>query len=477
MTGKTPCNAAAIARAVATGELRASDTIRAALDRAEAIAPLNAFIVIDRDGAMEAADRLDRCVAKGETGGLPLLGVPFASKDFTPTAGHLTTRGSWSTGEHVPESDPVYVRRLKAAGAVLIGKTTTPEFAYSSFTHSPRWGVTRNPHDPERTPGGSSGGAAVAVATGCVPIAEGTDMGGSVRIPAAFSGVVGLKPSLGRIPMDILPLGPDILSHFGPLADCVDDAALFLSVTQGPHADDILSQPAPGVIGPIDPARAPRLALSPDLGYYRVDPEVAGRMTEVAQRLRDAGAVVETVDMGWSREVNDTWLRLWGVTLAASWGDALQTHRDRMDPELVALMEAGLDCRGVDVPRLEALRHRLWHDLAAIFERYDALLTPTCAVTAPRHDETDSDFDHMGPDGRYRGLDMTCPFNLVGPCPALSVPVGTADGLPVGLQVVGPRFADVEVLRIGKLVEECYPPFAPPEDRFGTEGLPGKVRE
>lgn len=477
MTGPVPRDAAAIARAVSAGQLRVADVVGAALDRAEAIAPLNAFTVIDREGAMEAAHRLDRRIAKGGVSGLPLLGVPFASKDFTPTAGHLTTRGSWSTGAQVPDTDPVYVRRLKTAGAVLIGKTTTPEFAYSSFTHSPRWGVTRNPYDPERTPGGSSGGAAVAVATGCVPIAEGTDMGGSVRIPAAFSGVVGLKPSLGRIPMDILPLGPDILSHFGPLASCVDDAASFLSVTQGADASDILSQPAPEAIGRIDPARAPRLALSPDLGYYRVEPEVAGRVTEAAQRLRDAGAVVETVDLGWSRQVNDTWLRLWGVTLAASWGDALRTHRDRMDPQVVALMEAGLDCRGVDVPRLEALRHRLWRDLAGIFGRYDALLTPTCAVMAPRHDETDSDFDHSEPDGRYRGLDMTCPFNLVGPCPALSVPVGTAGGLPVGLQIVGPRFADRQVLRIGKLVEQCYPPLAPPKDSFDPRGYSEEVRK
>lgn len=449
--------ASALARAIASGELTATEAVNAAIDRAQAIAPLNAFTLIDREGALAAAREIDQ----GPRSDAPLLGVPFAAKDFTPTAGHLTTRGSWSTGNTVPDTDPVYVQRLKAAGAILIGKTTTPEFAYSSLTQSPRWGVTCNPHDTGRSPGGSSGGAAVAVATGCVPLAEGTDMGGSVRIPAALTGVVGLKPSLGRIPMDILPLGPDMLSHFGPLAASVDDAGLFLAVTQGPHRSDILSQPSPQKIHAIEPAHAPRIALSEDLGYYHVDPAVRARLYDVAEALRSAGATVEPVDIGWTRDVNDTWLKLWGVALAASWGDVLPTYKERMDPDLVALMEDGQRCSGVEVRRLEALRNRLWLDLAALFSSYDALITPTCAVTAPKLDETDADYEGTDSSGRFTGLDMTCPFNLLSPCPALSIPVGAADGLPVGLQIIGPRFADLDVLRIGKLVEQSFPPLPP----------------
>ncbi|RKF16809.1 amidase [Roseovarius spongiae] len=457
-----PTTAAAIARAVARGEVSATEAVEAALARAEEIAPLNAFTVIDRDGALDAARRIDA----GEGGGeRPLLGVPFAAKDFTPTKGHPTTRGSWSTGDAATDFDPAYVRRLKAAGAVLIGKTTTPEFAYSGFTHSPRWGVTRNPYDADRTPGGSSGGAAVAVATGCVPIAEGTDMGGSVRIPAALCGLVGLKPSLGRIPMDILPLGSDVISHFGPLATSVEEAALFLSVTQGPDDADILSQPDPGPVYPVAPAERPRLALSVDLGYYHVDPGVRERIEAAAEALRDAGATVDVVNPGWSRALNDDWLALWGVVLAAAWGDALDGYRDRMDPEVVALMEAGRKVSGVEVRRLEATRHRLWADLAKLFGRYDALLTPTCPVTAQRVDADDSDYDAPDAEGRYRGIDMTSPFNLVGECPALSVPVGLADGLPVGMQVVGPRFSDAEVLRIGRLIEQSVPATPPPDWR------------
>jgi amidase/aspartyl-tRNA(Asn)/glutamyl-tRNA(Gln) amidotransferase subunit A len=355
----------------------------------------------------------------------------------------------------VPDADPVLVRRLKAAGAIVIAKTTTPEFAYSSFTHSPRWGVTRNPHDPSRTPGGSSGGSAVAVATGCVPLAEGTDMGGSVRIPAALCGVVGLKPSLGRIPMDILPTVFDDMSHFGPLAATVDDAALFLAVTQGPDDADILSQARPDALpvpGPRD-VTGMRVALSVDLGYYAVDPGVAAAVEAGAAALEAAGATVEPVALGWSREINDTWLALWGVALAAAWGEGLATHRDRMDPALVALMDSAFGLDAVAYKRLEGVRTALWHDLARVLARYDALVCPTCAVPAPPLDTDDATFERDGPDGRFHGLDMTCPFNLTPQCPALSVPVGPADGLPVGLQIVGRRFADGDVLRLGRRVE------------------------
>lgn len=452
------------ARAVGAGRLRARDRVEASLARIAEVQPrLNAFTLVLEDEARAAADALDKALTAGARPG-PLCGVPVAIKDFTPTRGHLTTRGSWSTGDRVPQEDPVLVRRLKAAGAIIVGKTTTPEFAYSSFTHSPRWGVTRNAHAPDRTPGGSSGGSAGAVATGCVPVAEGTDMGGSVRIPAALSGVVGLKPSLGRIPMDILPTVFDDISHFGPLAGTVDDAALFLAVTQGPDDADILSQAAPAPLPlPVpEDVRGLRLALSVDLGYYAVAPGVAEAVTRAAGALEDAGAVVEPVDLAWTREINDTWLAIWGVALAAAWSGALADHRDRMDPALVALMEDAFKLDAVGYKRMESVRTRLWHDLAHLFRRYDALLCPTCAVPAPPLDADDAAFEVTGADGRFHGLDMTCPFNLVGQCPAVSVPAGLSEGLPVGLQIVGRRFADTTVLRVAKCVETALPRPQPP---------------
>lgn len=456
--GEQPRSAVAMASGVRAGTLRPSVLVKRALARIREIGGLNAFVLVDHEGARAAGVDSDARAAAGHAG--PLEGVPIAIKDFTPTRGHLTTRGSWSTGDHVPDSDPVIVQRLKAAGAVIIGKTTTPEFAYSSYTHSPRWGVTRNPHDPERTPGGSSGGSGCAVATGCVPLAEGTDMGGSVRIPAALSGVVGLKPSLGRIPMDILPTVFDNISHFGPLASCVDDAALFLSVTQGPDDADIQSQANPEPIEvPVNPSvEGLRFALSTDLGYYAVDPEVAARVEAAAESLARRGAHVERVDPPWSRKINDTWLEIWGVTLAAAWGDSLPAFRDRMDPNVVALIEGARDMGAIDFKRIENYRTQLWHELRAILAEHDALLTPTCANVAPGLDTADKDFEVDLPDGRFAGLDMCCPFNLVPQCPAISVPIGTAYGLPVGLQIVGRRFADQQVLQIAKAVELDHSP-------------------
>ncbi len=453
-------SAVAMAARVRAGTLRPSALVKRALARSTEIGGLNPFMLVDHEGARAAATDSDARAAAGHAG--PLEGVPVAIKDFTPTRGHLTTRGSWSTGDHVPDADPVIVQRLKAAGAVIIGKTTTPEFAYSSYTHSPRWGVTRNPHDPERTPGGSSGGSGCAVATGCVPLAEGTDMGGSVRIPAALSGVVGMKPSLGRIPMDILPSVFDNISHFGPLASCVDDAALFLSVTQGPDDADIQSQPNPEPIEvPVQAsAEGLRFALSTDLGYYAVDPEIAARVESAAESLARRGARVERVDPPWSRKINDTWLEIWGVTLAAAWGDRLAEFRDRMDPNVVALIEGARDMGAIDFKRIENYRTRLWQQLRAILAEHDALLTPTCANIAPGLDTADKDFEVDLPDGRFAGLDMCCPFNLVPQCPAISVPVGTAQGLPVGLQIVGRRFADQQVLQIAKAVELDHSPAA-----------------
>jgi amidase/aspartyl-tRNA(Asn)/glutamyl-tRNA(Gln) amidotransferase subunit A len=392
--------------------------------------------------------------------------VPVAIKDLTPTAGHLTTLGSWSSGDDTPTQDALIVQRLRAAGAIVIGKTTSPEFAHAGFTASPRWGVTRNPWDSSRTPGGSSGGSGAAVAGGCVPFAEGTDMGGSVRIPAAFCGVVGLKPSLGRIPMTILPSLFDDISHFGPLARTVDDAIRFMQATAGPSDADPLSLDLPfdAARARTCDVRARRFALSMDLGYFHVEPDVAALVGHAAETLRALGATVDEVALPWTRDVSDRWTDMWGVFMAAYFGDRLQAFRDRMDPPVVRLIEAGRAMGATEYKRIEILRSALWRDLASVFAKYDALLCPTCAVTAPSADLSDDDFGQDLPDGRYRGMDMTAPFNLVSACPAISVPAGLAVGLPVGLQIVGRRHADEDVLAFAGAVEAALGlHLAPPE--------------
>jgi Asp-tRNA(Asn)/Glu-tRNA(Gln) amidotransferase A subunit family amidase len=389
-----------------------------------------------------------------------LHGLPVAIKDLTPTKGKRTTMGSYAFEHFVPDESALIVERLLGAGAIMVGKTTTPEFAYSSFTESPLWGVTRNPWNPERTPGGSSGGSGAAVASGCVPLAEGTDMGGSVRIPAAWCGLVGLKPSYGRIPFDFLPTQFDTIHHFGPLARTVEDARLFLSVAQGPDARDIMSS-----VPPIDlscslgeSVEGLRLALDVDLGHYAIAPEVEQAVRESAQALADAGAEIEEVDVGWTRELADAWVDHWGVYLAAIFGDKLDEFREQMDPRVVHLMDAGLALGAVDFKRIEFVRTQAWKQLAPILERFDALLCPTMSQLARPVDEDDFIWYRDRGDGLYHGLDMTCQFNFVSQCPALSVPAGWAeDGLPIGLQVVAPRYRDDLALRIGAALERQRP--------------------
>jgi len=449
-----------MARRVRARELSPVALVEASLARIEAVnSTLNCFCFTYPDEALAKAREAERAATSGGRLG-PLHGVPIALKDFTPTRGKTTTRGSHVFADWVPEADPPVVERLLGAGAILVGKTTTPELAYTGFTHSPLWGVTCNPWDPARTPGGSSGGSAAAVASGCVPLAEGSDAGGSVRIPAAFCGVVGFKPSLGRIPVGVLPTAFDPLFHFGPLARSVADAALFVNVTQGFDPRDPLSQPAPAPLElPGEPAlRDLRLGLSPDLGFYAVDDEVATNVRAAADALAGAGAEVESVRLGWTKAVADAWELHWCVLLAACYGRYLKRWRERMDPDLVEMMEVGLTTSAVQLKRTELVRTEAWRELTRVFERCDALLCPTTARPPPEHHRRERNFQTVDREGRLHGLFMTEPFNLLGQCPALSVPSGvTAGGLPTALQVVGRPYDDATTLAVGAALEALRP--------------------
>ena len=276
-----------------SGALSPVEVVLNSLARIEAVNPtLNCFCFTYPEEALAEARAAEQALRSGKA--RPLEGVPVAIKDFTPTRGKVTTRGSKLLQHWVPDWNPVLVQRLLDAGAIMVGKTTTPEFATSGFTDSPLWGITRNPWDPANTPGGSSGGSGAAVASGCVPFAEGTDMGGSVRIPAA------LKPSLGRIPMDIIETAYCNISHFGPLARTIDDATLFLDTVQGRHPADIQSLPRCELPHPM-PADVVgmRFALDVTLGFCAVEPAVEVNLRATADALREAGAVVEEVDLGW----------------------------------------------------------------------------------------------------------------------------------------------------------------------------------
>lgn len=446
-----------LVRAIAAGERSPVDVVDAAFRRIAEVQPLlNPFCALYEEEARRLAAEAETALVRGET--LPALhGLPIAIKDFTPMAGKVTTRGSHAFRDFVPDYDPVIVRRLKEAGAIVVGKTTTPEFAFSSFTESPLLGITRNPWDPARSPGGSSGGSAVAVATGCAALAEGTDMGGSVRIPAALCGIVGLKPSLGRIPMDILSTTFDQISHFGPLARCVADAALFVSATQGPDDADIQSLcERPDYHGIESTSlEGRRIALSLDLGFFAVDSDVERNTLVAAQRLRDLGARVEAVDLGWTRDVIDAWYTGWGVFLSAAFGELRERFEAYMDPGVLALMAAGDRVSAVDFKRLEFVRTTQWRRLAEVFRNHDALICPTMTRTAPLVGRTDGDFEWQDAAG-YHSLDMTSPFNNVAQCPVLSLPSGVGDdGLPTAVQIVGRRFGERGVFEIGARLEQA----------------------
>jgi len=449
-----------LARRIRHKEISPVDVVKNALARIAEVNPkLNGFCFVFPEEALAQAKAAEAKVVRGDELG-PLHGVPIAIKDLTPTKGKRTTLGSKIYEHNVPERDAVIVERLLGAGAIMVGKTTTPEFAYSGFTWSPLWGISRNPWNPERTPGGSSGGSAIAVATGCVPIAEGSDAGGSVRIPAAFSGVVGLKPSFGRIPLEVLPTQQDTIFHFGPLARTVTDAALFLNVVQGPDDRDINSLPAaPAVPLPVaSDARGLRLALCPDQNIYALDPEVEANTRAAAEALREAGAHVAEVRLGWDRRLVDDHYMHWDCFMAAFFGQHLPKWRDRMTPGLVQAMEGALKVSAVELRRYEITRKEAWDSLRAVLEHYDAVLTATCAIAAPRADGWDSEYFAADERGRVKGFEMTCTVNGVSACPALSVPSGfTSEGLPTGLQIIGRRHDEAGVLRIGAALERVRP--------------------
>lgn len=447
-----------ITKSIRRSETKVSDVVAAALVRVEAAQNLyNAFTLIRTKEAQEEARFLDKLEQNARG---PLHGVPIAIKDLTPSRGDLTTKGSRTLAGHVAERDAIVVDRLRRAGAVVVAKTTTPEFAHSGFTRSPLWGETRNPWSADRTPGGSSGGSAVSVAAGCVPLAEGTDMGGSVRIPAALCGVLGMKPSLGRIPMDILSTGFDNISHFGAFSRSIGDLHAFLRVTEGASLMDIQStsihQPICANIN--SDLRGARIAVSEDLGFYSVDKCIIRNLQNSVNALIDAGAIVEKVSLNWKPSDVTLWAKLWAVLLSVETADVMDVFHDRLDPELMKFMSSVRDLKAVDYKMLDRRRTELWQDLASLFSVYDALLCPTMCITAPAIGMSDADFTMIDETGRLHAMDMTCLFNLVGQCPVVAVPSGLdLGGLPTSVQIVGRPYQDTAVLNIGAALEARNP--------------------
>ena len=433
------------------------EATQAALDRIAAHNErLNAFCLVNDEGAMVAARASEARWQRGEPKGL-VDGVPVSIKDLVLTRYWPTLRGSKTidAGQAWDEDAPC-VARLGEHGAVVLGKTTTCEFGWKGVTDSPLSGITRNPWNLERTPGGSSGGSAAAVAAGMGPLAIGTDGGGSVRIPSGFTGLAGLKPTYGRVPLyPPSPFGD--LSHVGPIARTVADAALMLSVIARPDARDpyaLVSHARDWGDGLGDGVEGLRVAFSADLGYVRVDPEIAALVAAAADTFAGLGAKVEAVDPGFATP-QECFRTLWYAGAAYILRAVSASRRELMDPGLVEIATEGARLGALDLLAAQNARAALGVHMGAFHQRFDLLLTPTLPIPAFAAGE------EVPPgSGLSRWPEWTpfsYPFNLTGQ-PAASVPCGfTADGLPAGLQIVGPRHADASVLRAAHAYQTAAP--------------------
>jgi aspartyl-tRNA(Asn)/glutamyl-tRNA(Gln) amidotransferase subunit A len=368
-------------------------------------------------------------------------------------------RGSRIYEQFVPDQDAPSVAKLKVSGAILLGKTTTPEFGWKGTTDSPLSGVSRNPWNLARSCGGSSGGAAAAVAAGMGPLAVGTDGAGSIRIPASFCGIVGLKPSRGRVAV-YPPSAVGFLSHAGPLTRTVRDAALMLQAMAGPDERDLGSLPVEAVdylMACEKPVRGLRVAWSADLGYAPVEPEIARICASAAQVFAgDLGCVVEEAVPGFRDPVEALQI-LWASGLAAALGPYLPEWGDQMDPGLVELIRSAELLSATDYAAAVIERDALWDNVQHFFARYDLLLTPTMPTTAFAAGVATPTVVAGRPTNGFGYTPFTFPFNLTGQ-PAITVPCGVAaDGMPVGLQIVGRRFADATVLQAAAAFEAARP--------------------
>ncbi len=447
-------SATELSRALRAKELSAVEVLTAHLERIAAVNPaINAIVTLTAEAAMAQAIAADEAAVRGEFLG-PLHGIPVAHKDNHLTSGIRTTFGSRARAEFVPDVDDLVIERMKAAGVITLGKTNIPEFAAGGHTFNDVFGTTRNPYDLSVTAGGSSGGAAAALAAGMHPLADGNDFGGSLRLPAGYCNVIGLRPSAGRIPVHPAADGYLGLSVQGPMARSVDDIALLLSVMAGPDRRSPISLEEPGASFATVPEgglAGRRIAFSPDLGgAVRVEDEIAGMVRAAAGLCETAGAEVDEAspDFAGADECFRV-LRAW--QFEATLGALLDEHADRIRPSLYANMLAGRDLTGAQVGRAAGLRTELFHRMREFLEIYDALILPVAPLPA-----FDADLQYpewvageQQPD--YLGWMRTVCHVTVTGHPVIAMPAGfTGAGTPVGVQIVGRHRAERELLGFAK---------------------------
>jgi aspartyl-tRNA(Asn)/glutamyl-tRNA(Gln) amidotransferase subunit A len=419
---------------------------------------INAFVSVDEERARAAADAVDARVAAGHDPG-PLAGIPLAVKDLEDAAGYVTTHGSAAhVGDPPAAEDSLLVSRLVAAGCVVVGKTNTPELGWKGDTENPAFGATFNPWNLEHTPGGSSGGSAAAIAAGMVPLATGSDGGGSLRIPSACCGLSAMKPSLGRVPSGGAA-APDWhhLSTRGPMASRLSDIVAALDVAVGPDPTDLRSLPRPEAswIAALDDPRPPRrVAWSPTLGYADVDAEVLSICERALEVMASLGTEIVEIDRVFDVDPVNSWITLSGAYNLRTHAELRGTeHWERVDPVLATVIDGAAEISALDLIRAEDECHLLNLRLVDLFHDVRLLITPTMAAVPPPRSLGGSGLINGTPD--FNWVKFTYPFNMTR-SPAASVTAGlSASGLPVGVQLVGPQHGDLVVLRSAAALEQA----------------------
>jgi Asp-tRNA(Asn)/Glu-tRNA(Gln) amidotransferase A subunit family amidase len=449
-------------------ELSPVELMAAVIDRAEKVEPqINAFADTRFDEALGLAREAEDRYAAGQA--RPLDGLPVAVKEEAPIAGQPNRLGSIPLEDVVAEHTAVFVQRILDAGGIVHARTTTPEFSCVPVTWSRLWGITRNPWNTAFSPGGSSGGSGASLAAGSTTLATGSDIGGSIRIPSSFCGVVGFKPPYGRVPeVEIFNL--DHYCHEGPLARTVRDAALLENVIAGPHPSDVASiRPKLEIPDRLDPIAGLRIALSLDLGCYDVDEDVVANTRAAADRLRDAGAVVEEVELPWDTETIGRASRIhFGMIFAPSIRGIYEAHADELSSYTKRFYDESQEISKYDLVEGLELEARIYAPLGEILERFDALVCPTFSIPAyaAEHDSGDPVEINGTVHTDWIETMMTVPFNIASRCPVLSVPSGVArTGVPTGLSVVGRTYDDVMAFRVAAAHEERFPWLDAPERR------------
>lgn len=389
-----------------------------------------------------------------------LEGLPVALKEEQPIAGHTLEEGSLTEQGNVSDETHPVVERVHAAGGVTHIRTTTPEFSCAGFTHSKLWGITRNPWNLDYSPGGSSGGSGASLAAGYTPLATGSDIGGSIRVPAGFTGTVGFKPPYGRVPA-MPPFSMDAYCHDGPMARTVADCALLQNAVVGPHPADIVSlRPAYVLPDSFESVRGMRIALSVNLGDFPVDHEIEANTRLAATALRDQGAIVDEVELPWTlKEIETIVWTHFGAIFGSMISDLAEADQELLMPYTRDFARRAAEGIGA-LSFVEGLaaEGEIYRPVGALFESYDALLAPTFAGIGllAGDDYVDSTIEIEGQHLRYFEGIMTVPFNILSRCPVLNVPSGKArNGLPTGLQIVGRTYDDVTVFRVGAAVEQA----------------------